>query len=149
MDHHEPLPERSSTSVMPHLGATLLPGIVALFGVQLLVVFSAAFQEGLDRTEQLVHLAAIALVALAIAALLTPAAFLGGVDPSGTSPGIVRVTRRSLVTTLLSLAIAIPLEIFLAACVILRGRLAIALGAVALVLFFALWFVVPLVRRPR
>jgi len=134
---------------MPHLGATLLPGVLALFGVQLLVVFSSAFQEGLDRTEQLVHLAAIVLVALAIAALLTPAAFLRAIDPSGTSPAMLRVTRRSLATTLLSLAIAIPLEVFLAACVIFRDRLAIALGAVTLVLFFALWFVVPLVRRPR
>ena len=134
---------------MPHLGATLLPGVLALFGVQLLVVFSAAFQEGLDRTEQLVHLTAIALVALAIAALVTPVAFLRAVDPSGTSPGIVRVTRRSLGTTLVALAIAIPLEVFLAACVILRDRLAIALGAVALVLFFALWFVIPLARSPR
>jgi uncharacterized protein DUF6328 len=133
---------------MPHEGATILPGVFALFGFQLLIVFSSAFQDGLDRTEQRVHLIAIALVALAIAALLTPAAaFLRRVDPSGMSTAGNRVTRRSLVAALLSLAIAIPLEVFLAACVILRGQLAIALGIVALVLFFALWFVIPLARN--
>ena len=129
-----------------HERATLLPGVLALFGFQLLTVFSPAFQDRLDRTEQRVHLVAIALVALAIATLMMPVAYLPGVGTSGPSAGHMRATRRSLIATMVALAIAIPLEVFLAACVILRGQLAIALGGVALALFFALW-VVPLARK--
>lgn len=129
-----------------HERATLLPGVLALFGFQLLTVFSPAFQDRLDRTEQRVHLVAIALVALAIATLMMPVAYLPGVGTSGPSAGRMRATRRSLIATMVALAIAIPLEVFLAACVILRGQLAIALGGVALALFFALW-VVPLARK--
>lgn len=147
MDHTEPPHGSRTESLLLHQCAALLPSVVALFGFQLLVVFSTAFQEGLDRTEQRVHLVAIVLVALAIAVLLMPAAFIRRVDPSSMSSGLIHVTRRSLVAAFLSLAIAIPLEVFLAACVILRGQLAIALGVVALVLFVALWFVIPLARR--
>jgi hypothetical protein len=139
--------DATSTRSAERLCGTLLPGVLAFFGLQLLTVFSSAFQDGLDRTEQRVHLVAIVFVALAIAALLTPAAYLWRVDSSGTSPEIVHVTRRSLVAAMLALAIAIPIEVFLAACVILRGPLAIALGIGALALFFALWFVIPWARR--
>ena len=85
MDHTDPPRGIPSAGPMPHEGATLLPGVLALFGFQLLIVFSSAFQDGLDRTEQRVHLVAIALVALAIAALLTPAACASGFGRSSDS----------------------------------------------------------------
>jgi hypothetical protein len=131
---------------MLHERATLLPGVLALFGIQLLAVFSSVFQDGLDRTEQRVHLVSIVLVAVTIAALVMPGAYLRE-ERSGVPPAVIRGTRRALQAAMLLLAIAIPLEVFLAACVILRGQLAIALGIVALALFLILWVVVPFARR--
>src|SRR5213595_3852126 len=53
----------------------VLPGIQALFGLQLIVVFNAGFDQKLNTAEQAVHLAAIALVAIAVAIIMTPAAY--------------------------------------------------------------------------
>ena len=53
-------------------GRVVLPGIQALFGFQLIAVFNERFrQEG----QQLIHFTAIMLVAIAIALIMTPAAF--------------------------------------------------------------------------
>jgi hypothetical protein len=53
----------------------VLPGIQALFGFQLIVVFNATFDEKLSRGEQRIHLLAIAMIAIAIGIIMTPAAF--------------------------------------------------------------------------
>src|SRR3977135_1884752 len=45
----------------------VLPGIQALFGFQLIVVFNPAFGQRLTTGEQRLHLLAIALLAVAIA----------------------------------------------------------------------------------
>lgn len=151
MDQEKPESPHAISAENPilHERRTLLSSVLALFGFQLLTVFTSAFGEGLDRTEQRVHLVAMSLVALALAALLTPAAYFRRSNPSGIASEDLHITRRSLVITRLSLAIAIPLELFLAACVILRGPNAISLGIVALAVFFALWFVLPLARGRR
>src|SRR2546423_11488093 len=52
----------------------VLPGIQALFGFQLIAVFNPAFQQKLSGSEQRLHLFAIALVAIAVALIMTPAA---------------------------------------------------------------------------
>jgi len=68
----------------------VLPGIQALFGFQLIAVFNPAFSEKLHWYEQCLHLTAIGLVAIAVALVMTPAAyhrqaeppFLNGLSPS-------------------------------------------------------------------
>src|SRR6476660_8578522 len=54
---------------------TILPGIQALFGFQLIAVFNAGFDEKLAATDRVVHLAAIVMVAIAIILIMTPAAY--------------------------------------------------------------------------
>jgi hypothetical protein len=49
-------------------------GIQALFGFQLIAVFNESFRR-LDPGLQLLHFAAIVLVALSIALIMTPAAY--------------------------------------------------------------------------
>ncbi len=53
----------------------VLPGIQALFGFQLIAVFNQGFAEKLAPAEQIVHLLAFALVAIATALIITPAAY--------------------------------------------------------------------------
>ncbi|HWI24000.1 MAG TPA: DUF6328 family protein, partial [Lysobacter sp.] len=50
----------------------VLPGIQALFGFQLAVVFSERFDRILTHAQQVLHLLAMALVAVAIALIMTP-----------------------------------------------------------------------------
>ena len=52
----------------------VLPGIQTLFGFQLIAVFNARFSE-LDTGDRVVHLSALMLIALAIALIMTPAAY--------------------------------------------------------------------------
>src|SRR5438105_7082484 len=52
----------------------VLPGIQALFGFQLIAVFNDGFSQKLPEGGQMLHYAAIALVAIAIALVMTPAA---------------------------------------------------------------------------
>src|SRR5438270_6806163 len=53
----------------------ILPGLQALLGFQLTVVFSQGFDEKLTRPQQQLHLMATALVAVATALVMTPAAY--------------------------------------------------------------------------
>src|SRR5205823_10297737 len=52
----------------------VLPGIQALFGFQLIAAFNTRFTE-LELADRAVHLSALILVALAIALIMTPAAY--------------------------------------------------------------------------
>jgi hypothetical protein len=53
----------------------VLPGIQALFGFQLIAVFNTGVAEKLSQGEQELHLLAIALVAVSVALVMTPAAY--------------------------------------------------------------------------
>jgi uncharacterized protein DUF6328 len=52
----------------------VLPGIQALFGFQLIVVFNARFHD-FTALEQVLHLIALLLDAVAIVLIMTPAAY--------------------------------------------------------------------------
>src|SRR3954467_545481 len=52
----------------------VLPGIQALFGFQLIAVFNNAFEK-LTGPERVFHYIALALVAVAVAIIMTPAAY--------------------------------------------------------------------------
>ena len=53
----------------------VLPGIQALFGFQLIAVVSPGFAQKLTLAEQRLHLVAIALLAIAVALIMAPAAY--------------------------------------------------------------------------
>src|SRR3982751_3006850 len=59
----------------------VLPGIQSLFGFQLIAVFSDGFHQRLSGYEQDLHLGAIALIGVAIALIMTPAAVHRQLDP--------------------------------------------------------------------
>src|SRR3954469_5339015 len=53
----------------------VLPGIQALFGFQLIAAFNQRFASDLAPWQQLIHLAALLLVAIAVGVIMTPAAY--------------------------------------------------------------------------
>jgi uncharacterized protein DUF6328 len=136
------------------LGQTLdearmvLPGVQALFGFQLIAVFSDGFGRLLSEAEQLLHLAAIALVTIAIALVMTPAAYHRQVDPRRATPAFIRLASRFVSGAMLPLAAAISIDLDLVSRVITNsGRVAAAIGGAAFVLFLALWFAFPRWRK--
>jgi hypothetical protein len=74
----------------------VLPGIQVLFGFQLIAVFNTRFDEKLTPSERQLHLLAIALVAIAVAIIMTPAALHRQKGPYDVTDTFVRVSNRLL-----------------------------------------------------
>ena len=124
----------------------VLPGIQGLFGFQLIVVFSAAFHQQLSPVERGLHLVALALTAVAIALIMTPAAVHRQTHPCEATLAFVRLSTRLLLWSMVPLLLGVCLDFYLVARVIsssvLAAWLAAALGAV----FVALWWGLPRVH---
>lgn len=125
----------------------VLPGIQALFGFQLIAVFNERFGETLSVAEQIVHLSAIGLVALAIALVMAPAAYHRQTTPRQVSDRFVRLSSKLLLWSMFPLAIGISLDFYLIALLILRQTLlSVALALLLLSVFLLLWLVLPRLR---
>ncbi len=125
----------------------VLPGLQALFGFQLIVVYNHGFAEKLSETEQYLHLLALGLVAAAIALVMTPAAYHRQ-SPLEVSQSFVTIASRLLRVAMVPLMLAIGLDFYLIGRVILaNGWLSVLLTAVLLSLFAGLWFVLPRLAR--
>jgi hypothetical protein len=127
---------------------TVLPGVQALFGFQLVAVFNQRFHEALDHAHQCVHLAALGLIALATALLMTPAAYHRQVEPGRVSHRLVRVGTACLTASMLPVLLAVTLDFYLIAHIILgdegpTGALAALVGFV----FIGLWYGLPTLMR--
>ena len=127
----------------------VLPGIQALFGFQLIAVFSDGFGKHLSDALQRVHLAATALTCVAVALVMTPAAYQRQTTPKSVSEHFLRLSSRLLVASMFPLAASISLEIFLVGYVILKSAWAAALAAALLAFLLGFWFVLPWLRRAR
>jgi hypothetical protein len=127
---------------------TVLPGVQALFGFQLIAVFNQRFCEALDHAHQCVHLVALGLVALATALLMTPAAYHRQVEPGRVSRRLVRVGTACLTASMLPVLLAVTLDFYLIAHIILRDVwLTKALPALVGVVFIGLWYCLPASAR--
>ncbi|HEY7159979.1 MAG TPA: DUF6328 family protein [Acidobacteriota bacterium] len=122
----------------------VLPGIQALFGFQLIAVFSNTFSQLLSIVEQRMHLTALGLVAIAAALVMTPASIHRHIGPREVTDRFIAISTRLLVIAMYPLAIGISTDFYLIARVILQSSV-IAL-TLALILFATcslLWFVLP------
>ena len=128
----------------------MVPGMQALFGFQLIAVFSTAFREQLSPTERLIHLAAILLVTIAIVLVMAPAALHRLTEPMAVSRRFIAISSRLLMASMVPLAAGICLEIYIVARVILETSVGAAIIAVlSLAVFIVFWLVVPRAARRR
>ena len=119
-------------------------------GFQLIAVFNAGFAEKLSGAEQRLHLAALALVAIAGALVMTPAALHRQSGPREASERFLRVAGRLLLCSMPALMLGIGFDFYLIAHVVLGDAAWAATAAVGLVIVFAgCWFVFPRVYRRR
>ena len=112
-----------------------------------MAVFSEGFPKRLGPLEQDIHFAATGLVAVAIALIMTPAAFDRQTGSRIVTASFLRLATRLLVWSMVPLAIGISLEFYLIGTVIVDGALARVLAAVLFALFITLWFVLPRAKR--
>ena len=126
----------------------VLPGIQALFGFQLIVVFNPAFHERLSSAERWVHLIAIGLIVIAIALVMAPAAYHRQQDPQAIREDFVFIATRLLLYAMFPLTVALALEFFLIARVITnKVGLSITLAVIVASIFSTLWFLLPRSRK--
>jgi hypothetical protein len=140
----EALPLTKAAQLLLEECRMVLPGIQALFGFQLVVVFSAEFARQLTGGEQRLHLAAIALSAVAAGIIMTPASLHR--HQREITDLFVRVTSRLLLASMVPLALSICLDFYLIGRMV-TGREGFALVSAALLAFLGgLWFVLPRAR---
>jgi hypothetical protein len=125
----------------------VVPGIQALFGFQLIAVFNQRFHD-LTPGEQAVHFFSLVLVALAIALIMTPAAYHRLVEWGSVSDFFVRLASRLIATAMVPLMVALCLEVYLVGRVVALPRWLSAVTAGGLfVLFAVFWFGFPFFMR--
>jgi hypothetical protein len=123
---------------------TVVPGMQALFGFQLIAVFSPTFREQLSQSERVLHLAAILLLTIAIALVMAPAALHRQSEPMSVSRRFIDASSRLLMASMVPLAIGICLDVYVIARVILGTTPGAAVVAfVMLIVFYIFWRIVP------
>ena len=145
LPQQEPLPDVAS-----HLleeCRMVLPGIQALFGFQLMAVFNAQFVD-LPAAHRVVHLVAIGLVAIAIALVMTPAAYHRLALHNAVSQSFIDLSSRLLLYSMCTLVLAMCLDVYVITTMILSDTWwGVALSLVIMTVFGSLWFALPYVAR--
>src|SRR5438105_4430263 len=90
----------------------VLPGIQALFGFQLIATFNERFRQ-LPNSEQCLHYAALVLVAIAIALIMTPAAYHRLVEQNSVSSFFIRLASGLIAAAMVPLMMAIAFEVYI------------------------------------
>ncbi len=129
----------------------VLPGIQALFGFQLMVVFNSGFREHLTSVEQRLHFFAMILVALAVALVMTPAAYHRQTRDDPKPGQFISLSSRLLLWSMFPLMAAICLEVYLIARLILDSVVfSLCIGGALLLVFVFCWILLPHSKRlPR
>ena len=126
----------------------VLPGIQAVFGFQLIAVFNERFAQ-LPEMLRIAHFASLSLVVVAVALIMTPAAYDRLAEPDVVTRRFLANTATLLTTAMGVFGCAIATEMFVVAAMVTQSRtLGVAASLVALALFGSLWFLFPL-RRAR
>jgi hypothetical protein len=148
--HGKPSAEREELSLndaASHLleeCRTVLPGMQALFGFQLIAVFNNTFREQLSSGERLLHLAAIVLVTIAIVLVMSPAALHRQTEPMAISRRFITISSRLLMASMAPLAIGLSLEMYLVARLIVGTRVgALIVAGPLLGVFIVFWLALP------
>jgi magnesium-transporting ATPase (P-type) len=125
----------------------VLPGIQALFGFQLVAVFNQRFPQ-IPMQQQMLHYAALLLIAVAIGLIMAPAAYHRIVEEHSVSRFFIRLASVMIATSMLPLLTAISFEIYILGHLVLDNDQASFWIAIATATFLAtLWYVFPFIVR--
>jgi hypothetical protein len=125
----------------------LLPGAQALFGFQMAVLLTEAF-EALPTTSKFLHAVALCCIAFAIILLMAPAAFHRITFHGENTEAFHRIGSRFVIASAIPLAAGITTDLYVAATQALYSAAAGAVLAIATAaLLITLWFIRPLMHR--
>jgi hypothetical protein len=125
----------------------VLPGTQAFLGFQLIAFLTDAFAK-LPRADQLLHLAALALVAISGILLMTLPAYHRVAERGEMTRGFHRLGSILLVCAMLPLALGISIDFYVVLNKVTHAPLLSgALGAAVLAMFLAFWFLLPALMR--
>jgi small-conductance mechanosensitive channel len=129
---------------------TIMPGIQALFGFQMIAVFSENFSRRLTSGEEAWHLGAVGLSALAAGLAVFPAALHRRACPDIVSSRLVRYATKALSLAMLPLAVAVSIDFALVARQILnRDGTAVVLAGALFLILMGLWYGAPRLLRQK
>ncbi len=135
--------DKAATMVLDE-SRMILPGIQALFGFQLMVVFNDAFTEKLSVFEQRLHLFAIALIVITTIIIMTQAIFHRQTGLKHVENEFIHIATRLLLLGMFPLATSVCLEFYLISRLILNNVWLSVLFALGLFcLFLLLWIGLP------
>jgi hypothetical protein len=127
----------------------VLPGIQALFGFQTVVIFNERFQD-LPDSAAWAHVLALALNALAIALVMTPAAYHRMTKPREITRHLVELCSRLITVGMVPLMCSLALDMYvILVAATEKQALAIAGALGALCIIAGLWFAFPLLDRDK
>lgn len=125
----------------------VLPGAQALLGFQFISLLMEAFEK-LPQSSKDVHFISLSLIALAVILLMTPSAYHRLVERGEDTEHFHRFVTRILLAAMIPLALGITGDFYVVARKITESQgLALGLSALALVIFYGLWFGYTLYRR--
>lgn len=126
----------------------VLPGIQALFGFQLIVVFNDRFGQSLGDPGKRLHLAAVVLTAIAIGLIMAPAAYHRQAERGRVSRYFANYASLLITLAMAPLSIALAMEVSLVTFLVTGQPALGALIGIALILFLVwLWYMFPAYRK--
>lgn len=127
----------------------VVPGLAALFGVQLSMAFTTAWDD-LGMTLRLVNFASIVSTALSLLFILAPSAYHRLTHGPEVSEDFLRYAQRHVGVGYAFLALSLTLSLSLqAARTFGDERAAWAIGGLALTAFLVMWGLLPRARAAR
>jgi Family of unknown function (DUF6328) len=128
----------------------VLPGLQALFGFQLIAVFSERFDHDLGDPGKCLHLAAVILTAVAIGLVMAPAAYHRLAERGRVSRYFANYASSLIAMAMAPLAVSLSAEVFLVAFLAVHSLAVSCTLALALLSFLLwLWYLFPLHRKRR
>ncbi len=128
---------------------TVLPGVQAIFGFQLIAVFNKPFYD-LSYSDQVIHLAALCLSVLSGCLLMAPAAYHRIAEKDAVSEDLLNYSGRTLCAAMLPLALSISMDIYVIAKLVTQETLvSVLLGLFTLLIANYFWFFIPLRAQRR
>jgi cytochrome bd-type quinol oxidase subunit 2 len=125
----------------------VLPGAQALLGFQFVSLLMESFEK-LPESSKYIHFASLSLVALAVILLMTPAAYHRLVERGEDTEHFHRFASRMLLASMIPLALGVTGDFFVVARKVTESEgLSIGLSALALLIFYGLWFGFTLYKR--
>jgi hypothetical protein len=125
----------------------VIPGIQALFGFQTMAVFNNRFAELPDIGRNL-YLGALALLVLAMALMMAPAAYHRLAERGQVSRQMIDLGSNLLTVALVPLIFAFALDVTVVVLAALdNGKASLGAGAATVLVLAGAWFAFPLLKK--